>query len=130
MRLAIETGAKVKLRSSKPKEDASTQAAADKNAGVKNSTEQNTPNPIATADASGTTPNAAVGKTEFKLTAENQAKQMLAMVDVKRGDVCCFMIYSSPNPPHAKLAPLLEKVPVYKPRDTITRKKSFTGTAR
>ena len=124
LRLATETGAKVKLRSSKPKEDASPQAAADKNASVQN------PDGQQSADSTATTETPAVSKTEFKLRAENQAKQMIAMVDVKRGDVCCFMIYSSPNPPTSGLAPLLEKVPVYKPRDTITRKKAFTGTAR
>ena len=130
LRLAIETGAKVKLRSGRPKDDPSQQADADKNASVQNPKVVKSSSSDATTDATSTPSHDAVSKTEFKLTAESQAKQMLAMIDVKRGDVCCFMIYSSPTPPHSGLAPLLQKVPAYKPRDSITRKKSFTGTAR
>ena len=130
LRLAIKTGGKVKLRVNKPKEGVSSQEVADQNANVKGPEVSASANSTSPSGPAETASDTVSSKTEFKISAENQANQMLAMVDVKRGDFCCFMIYTSSSPPNKGLAPLLEKIPVYKPRDTITRKNQFNGTAR
>lgn len=56
-----------------------------------------------------------------KLSSEDDHRRMLATVEARRGDLCCFMIFHNEEKPDEKVKALLAKVPRFQHRDAIAR---------
>jgi ATP/maltotriose-dependent transcriptional regulator MalT len=56
-----------------------------------------------------------------KLSSEADYKRMLAFVDAKRGDLCCYMIFNNPDQADARATSLLAKPPRFTKREQIER---------
>jgi len=60
-------------------------------------------------------------KDEVKLATDADYRRMLATVDTKRGDLCCFLIFHSPGEGDARAPVLLAKPPRFQKRVAIER---------
>jgi len=60
-------------------------------------------------------------KNEIKLATDDDYRRMLAAVDTKRGDLCCFLIFYSPGEGDARAPVLLAKPPRFQKRVAIER---------
>jgi len=56
-----------------------------------------------------------------RLLSEDDYRAMLATVGAKRGDICCFLLFHSPDPQDLRVGVLLAKPPRFQPRDAIER---------
>jgi CheY-like chemotaxis protein len=55
------------------------------------------------------------------LASEQDYRDMLAAIDLKKGDLCCFLIFQSPDVPDTKSSALLAKTPRFQIRHTIEK---------
>ena len=60
-------------------------------------------------------------KDEAKLATEDDFRRMIAAVDTKRGDLCCFLIFHNPVETDARIPALLAKSPRFQTRVAIER---------
>src|SRR5690606_34178968 len=80
--------------------------------------------PQATAKAEAASDNAEkVEKAEAP--QDSDTSQLLAMVQARRGDICCFMIYNHPGQHDARVESLLVKAPAFQMRHAIAREEAF-----
>jgi tetratricopeptide (TPR) repeat protein len=64
---------------------------------------------------------------ESGLTSEEEQAKMLAMVEAKRGDMCCFMIFTSPEQQDARVPALQAKQPRFQSRSAIEREEAMNA---
>lgn len=60
-----------------------------------------------------------------QLSSEDDHLRLLSTVEAKRGDLCCYMIFTSPDPVDARTTSLLAKPPRFQRREAIERDESL-----
>jgi CheY-like chemotaxis protein len=60
-----------------------------------------------------------------KLSTEEEHAQMIAMVEARRGDLCCYLIYNHPGGRDTRASSLLAKQPRFQHRDAVEREEAM-----
>lgn len=71
--------------------------------------------------AVGSTPAAAEGA---GLGTAEEHRAMMSKIEAKRGDLCCFLVFTAPDPRDARADSLFAKPPRFQRRDAIAREES------
>jgi len=64
-----------------------------------------------------------------QLNSDEDYAKMIADVEARKGDMCCYMIYNHPSEADPRTTSLLAKLPKFTLRDAIERDESF-GTEK
>jgi tetratricopeptide (TPR) repeat protein len=62
---------------------------------------------------------------QSQLSTEEDNARLISMVEARKGDLCCYMIYNHPGGKDARTASLLAKAPRFQVRDAIEREESM-----
>lgn len=60
-----------------------------------------------------------------ELASYDDYARLLATVETKRGDLCCYLIFTSPDPADTRTSALLANMPRFQRRDSIERAESL-----